>query len=56
MTVEKTVLHIEDNFDNRMLVRRLLQAYGYSVIEAENAAQATENATSSAARPDPDGY
>jgi two-component system, cell cycle response regulator DivK len=42
MTVEKTVLHIEDNSDNRMLVRRLLQAFGYNVIEAENAVQARE--------------
>jgi two-component system, cell cycle response regulator DivK len=37
MSEEKTVLHVEDNFDNRLLVRRLLQAYGYKVIEAENA-------------------
>jgi two-component system, cell cycle response regulator DivK len=42
MTVEKTVLHIEDNSDNRLLIRRILQAYGYIVIEAENAAQARE--------------
>jgi two-component system, cell cycle response regulator DivK len=42
MADEKTVLHIEDNSDNRLLVRRLLQAYGYSVVEAENAVQARE--------------
>ena len=42
MAEEKTVLHIEDNFDNRLLVRRLLQAYGYRVIEAESAAAAHE--------------
>lgn len=42
MTVVKTVLHIEDNLDNRLLIRRLLQAYGYQVLEAENAAQARE--------------
>jgi two-component system cell cycle response regulator DivK len=40
MTGEKLILHVEDNSDNRMLVRRLLQAYGYQVIEAENAASA----------------
>ncbi len=40
MTEQKTVLHIEDNSDNRLLVRRLLQAYGYKVIEAENASRA----------------
>ena len=39
---EKTVLHVEDNFDNRMLVRRVLQAYGYKVIEAENADMARQ--------------
>ena len=38
----KTVLHVEDNFDNRLLVRRLLQAFGYNVIEAENASKARE--------------
>lgn len=38
----KTVLHVEDNFDNRLLVRRLLQAFGYNVLEAENAAKARE--------------
>lgn len=37
---EKLVLHVEDNPDNRMLVRRLLNAFGYQVVEAENAAQA----------------
>jgi two-component system, cell cycle response regulator DivK len=37
MPEAKTVLHIEDNFDNRLLVRRLLQAAGYTVFEAENA-------------------
>ncbi len=42
MTEAKLVLHIEDNFDNRLLVRRLLTAYGYQVIEAENAAKARE--------------
>lgn len=40
MAGEKLVLHVEDNFDNRLLVRRLLQAYGYEVIEAENANKA----------------
>ncbi len=37
---EKLVFHVEDNSDNRLLVRRLLQAYGYKVMEAENANQA----------------
>ncbi len=42
MEEAKTVLHVEDNFDNRLLVRRLLQAFGYQVIEAENAAKARQ--------------
>jgi two-component system, cell cycle response regulator DivK len=40
MTGPRTIFHIEDNFDNRLLVRRLLQASGYQVKEAENATQA----------------
>ncbi len=31
------VLYIEDNFDNRMLVRRVLMAEGFEVIEAASA-------------------
>lgn len=31
-----TILYIEDNADNRMLVRRVLEAVGYRVIEAED--------------------
>ncbi|MAT45155.1 MAG: two-component system response regulator [Anaerolineaceae bacterium] len=34
------ILHVEDNFENRVLIRRLLQSENYQVIEAENAAQA----------------
>jgi two-component system, cell cycle response regulator DivK len=42
MTEGKVVLHIEDNTDNRLLIRRLLQAYGYQVVDAENAKKARE--------------
>ena len=42
MTGEKVILHVEDNSDNRMLVRRLLQSYGYQVLEAGNAEAARE--------------
>ncbi|HJS28358.1 MAG TPA: response regulator [Anaerolineales bacterium] len=35
-----TVLYVEDNYENRILVRRILQAEGYKVVEAENARQA----------------
>ena len=37
---KKLILHVEDNFENRILVRRLLQSASYNVIEAENAFQA----------------
>lgn len=40
MPLAKLILHIEDNLDNRILVRRLLQSVPYDVIEAENARQA----------------
>ncbi|MEL7590380.1 MAG: response regulator [Anaerolineaceae bacterium] len=40
MPTRKLILHIEDNFDNRLLVRRLLHSASYNVIEAENARQA----------------
>jgi two-component system, cell cycle response regulator DivK len=39
----KTVLHVEDNDDNRILVKRLLQFGGYQVIEACNANEALES-------------
>lgn len=37
-----TIFYIEDNFDNRTLIRRILTAEGYTVIEAENAHIAME--------------
>jgi len=40
MADTKTILHIEDNADNRLLVRRLLLAEGYEVVEAENGEKA----------------
>jgi two-component system, cell cycle response regulator DivK len=42
MSDSRIIFHVEDNFENRLLVRRLLQAYGYKVVEAENAIQAME--------------
>jgi len=36
MSPEKTILHVEDNLENRLLVRRLLLSEGYNVVEAEN--------------------
>jgi two-component system, cell cycle response regulator DivK len=37
-----TILYIEDNFDNRMLIRRVLMAEGYSVVDTGNAIEALE--------------
>ncbi len=39
---KSTVLYVEDNPDNRSLIRRVLEAEGYTVIEAINAKQALE--------------
>lgn len=61
---EITIFHIEDNFDNRLLVNRLLTASGYRVVEAENADRARSLLQASAPdlilmdinMPDVDGY
>lgn len=36
------ILYIEDNPENRLLVRRILQADGFTVLEAKNATQALQ--------------
>lgn len=36
------ILYIEDNPENRLLIRRILQAEGYNVLEAEDASDALE--------------
>ncbi len=42
MDATRTILYIEDTFENRMLIRRILEAEGYKVWEAENARQALD--------------
>jgi CheY-like chemotaxis protein len=42
MTESKKILYIEDTFENRLLIRRILQYEGYTVLEAENARSALE--------------
>ena len=37
-----TILYVEDNPDNRSLIRRVLNSEGYSVVEAVNATQAID--------------
>lgn len=34
-----TILYIEDNLENRILVRRVLQASGFKIVEAEDGVQ-----------------
>ena len=42
MQEKRTILYIEDNFENRILIQRVLNAEGYRVLEAENARKAFE--------------
>ena len=42
MTEKVTILYVEDNSDNRKLVRRVLEAEGYRVAEAKDGQQAME--------------
>lgn len=37
---KKTILYVEDNFENRVLVRRVLEADGYKMYEAGTADEA----------------
>jgi two-component system cell cycle response regulator DivK len=39
-----SVLYVEDNDDNRLLVRRVLQAEGFDVFEARSAAEGYQSA------------
>lgn len=38
--VKSTILYVEDNPENRLLVKRILMAENYELLEATNAAQA----------------
>ncbi|MBN2043661.1 MAG: response regulator [Anaerolineales bacterium] len=40
MTENVSILYVEDNFENRILVMRILSAEGYSVTFAENGTEA----------------
>lgn len=42
MTNNILILYVEDNPENRLLIRRILEVEGYIVAEAENAAKALE--------------
>ena len=43
MSGKGTILYVEDNSDNRKLVRRVLEVEGYIVVEAKDGAQALEH-------------
>lgn len=42
MSGSPTILYAEDNFENRLLVRRLLESEGYTVVEAEKGLDAID--------------
>lgn len=42
MTNTATILYVEDNQDNRTLIRRILQAEGFNVLEARDANHALD--------------
>ncbi len=42
MPEKNTILYVEDNSDNRILVRRVLEAEGYQIAEASNAEDAMQ--------------
>ncbi len=64
MPSKATILYVEDNADNRKLVRRVLEVEGYSVVEATNGieamgclqTQAIDLALMDINMPDMDGY
>ena len=37
-----TILYVEDNFENRVLIRRVLESEGYAMLEASTAEKAFE--------------
>lgn len=42
MTENNLILYVEDNPENRLLIKRILEVEGYTVAEAENASKAFE--------------
>jgi two-component system, cell cycle response regulator DivK len=42
MSMKAKILYVEDNSDNRKLVRRVLEVEGYEVVEAKDGFQAME--------------
>jgi two-component system, cell cycle response regulator DivK len=42
MQTSQNILYVEDNIDNRILVRRILMAEGYNMLEAQDAYEALQ--------------
>jgi two-component system cell cycle response regulator DivK len=42
MQTSQKILYVEDNIDNRILVRRILMAEGYNMLEAQDANEALQ--------------
>lgn len=42
MNTKRKILYVEDTFENRMLIRRILQSEGFKVLEAESAREAIQ--------------
>ncbi len=64
MLEKARILYVEDNFDSRRLVRRVLESQGFEVVEAHSASQALERLSAQTIdlalmdinMPDMDGY
>lgn len=64
MQEERTILYVEDNPENRILIQRILQAEGYNILFAVNADEAMATARNTSLDlilmdinlPDVDGY
>ena len=51
-----TILYIEDNPDNRLLVKRVLLSEDYALLEARDGNGCSERFKERTSRSDPDGY
>ena len=54
--MSKRVLVVEDQEDNRQILRDLLASVGYEMIEAHDGEEALDSGANPKPGPDPDGY
>ena len=54
--MSKRILVVEDQEDNRRIVRDLLTSVGYEIIEAVTGEEGVTHGRDARPRPDPDGY